>query len=355
MALARLVLEDGSEFTGEGFGDLHEVGGEVVFNTSVVGYQEILTDPSYRGQIITMTYPLIGNYGINPDDFAGKRPYARGLIVREFSSQPSNWRSRETLDSFMKRHDIMGLASIDTRALTRKLRSSGTMKGLLTTSSVDLQELVEKVKALPSLAQEDHVQQTSTKKILILPGNGPRVALLDLGAKNNIDQRLQEIDCAVTIYPASTPAEEILSGNHQGLLVSNGPGDPKRVPYVVETVKQIIGKLPIFGIGLGHQVVGLALGGETYKLKFGHHGANYPVRDLATGRIHITRQNQSFAIREESLNKSLVQVTHVNVNDGSVQGLRHKELPIFTRQYYMEDAPTPLDSMELFKEFLNEL
>ncbi|HEY8344552.1 MAG TPA: glutamine-hydrolyzing carbamoyl-phosphate synthase small subunit [Bacillota bacterium] len=354
MALARLILEDGSEFIGEGFGDLHEVGGEVIFNTSVTGYQEILTNPSYSGQIITMTYPLIGNYGINPDDFEGERPYARGLIVREFCTQPSNWRSRETLDAFMKRYGLMGLAAIDTRALTRKLRTSGSMKGLLTTSSATLSELVEKVKALPGLAEENHVQITSTKQISMLPGKGPSVALLDLGAMRRIGKQLQEIGCTVTIYPASTRAEEILAAKHRGLLISNGPGDPKRVPYVVETVRQLLGKLPIFGIGLGHEVVGLALGGDTYKLKFGHHGANYPVRDLTTGRIHITCQNHTFAIREESINKNLVEVTHRNVNDGTVEGLRHKELPVFTIEYSAEATPG-LDSLPLFTGFLSLL
>ncbi|HHU51440.1 MAG TPA: glutamine-hydrolyzing carbamoyl-phosphate synthase small subunit, partial [Firmicutes bacterium] len=323
-------------------------------NTSITGYQEILTDPSYSGQIITMTYPLIGNYGINPDDFEGERPYARGLIVREFCTQPSNWRSRETLDAFMKKYGLMGLASIDTRALTRKLRASGSMKGLLTTSVVALPELVEKVRALPGLGEEDHVQKTSIKQISVLPGNGPSVAILDLGAMNKIGKLLQETGCAVTIYPASTRAEEILSAKHRGLLISNGPGDPKRVPYVVETVRQLLGKLPLFGIGLGHEVVGLALGGDTYKLKFGHHGANYPVRDLTTGRIHITCQNHTFAIREESLNKDMVKVTHRNVNDGTVEGLRHKELPVFTIQYRAEAAPA-FDSLPLFTDFLSLL
>lgn len=355
MALARLILEDGTEYAGEGFGKLGEIGGEVVFNTSMTGYQEILTDPSYSGQIVTMTYPLIGNYGVNPDDFESERPFARGLIVREICSRPSNWRSREELDDFLKNYGLMGLAGIDTRSLTKRLRSKGTMKGLLTISTAPIAELVAKVRSLPDLSGQDFVRQATSKSISVLPGNGPRVALLDLGAKRNISRYLNHCGCEVMIFPAETPAAEILTKKPAGLVLSNGPGDPKDVGYAVKTVSELIGQLPIFGICLGHQILGLALGGDTYKLKFGHRGGNHPVKDMATGKVYITSQNHGFAVREESLDPEMVEISHRNVNDGTVEGLRHRTLPIFSVQYHPEASPGPMDSEYLFHDFLRLL
>lgn len=355
MEKARLILEDGTVFSGNAFGKAGEIGGEIVFNTSMTGYQEILTDPSYCGQIITMTYPLIGNYGVNPDDFESSRPFARGMIVREFCRRPSNWRSTGDLDAFMKEYGLMGLEGIDTRALTKRLRSHGTMKGMLTVSDDPIETLIQRVKSLPNLSGQDFVHQVSGREQTVLPGNGPRVVLMDFGAKGNIARSLNALGCEVVIVPCDTDAAMIRQLNPAGIMLSNGPGDPKDVPYAIETIRALIGQYPIFGICLGHQLLALAMGGNTYKLKFGHRGGNHPVQDLATGRVYITSQNHGFAVDEASLNASDVMVSHRNVNDGTVEGLRHRSLPIFSVQYHPEATPGPMDSEYLFQDLFKAM
>lgn len=354
MTQARLVLEDGTVFYGESFGAAGEIGGEVVFNTGMTGYQEILTDPSYSGQIITMTYPLIGNYGINEDDFESAHPFARGFIVREYCETPSNWRSQISLDTFLKSHGLLGLAGIDTRALTKRLRTWGTMRGLITTSSDSDDAIRERVRNVKDLSGQDFVKLASTDRIYSEGEGAKHVVLMDFGAKGNIGRSLMKHGCRVTVVPCDTGSETIMKLKPDGVMLSNGPGDPKDVPYAVQTVRELIGKLPIFGICLGHQVIGLALGGDTYKLKFGHRGGNHPVKNLLTGEVTITSQNHGFAVRADSLPGD-VRVSHVNVNDQTVEGLHHRNLPIFSVQYHPEAAPGPTDSEYLFTEFAAKL
>jgi carbamoyl-phosphate synthase small subunit len=352
MKAARLVLEDGAVFQGYSFGAEVDCGGEVVFNTGMTGYQEILTDPSYSGEIVTMTYPLIGNYGINPDDFESDRPYARGFVVREYCDQPSNWRMELTVDAFLKKYGIPGIAGIDTRALTKRLRTAGTMRGMITTAKASDAELVQQVKTVPDLSGQDFVRIATTDKVYTLDEGGAKhVVLIDFGAKRNIARSLVKNGCKVTVVPCSTNADEIMRLKPDGLMLSNGPGDPKDVMFAVEAVKKLFGKLPIFGICLGHQILGLAFGGDTYKLKFGHRGGNHPVKNLLNGEVTITSQNHGFAVREDSLNPNEVMVSHINVNDRTVEGLKHKRLPVFCVQYHPEAAPGPWDSGRLFEEF----
>lgn len=352
MQKARLVLEDGTVFDGESFGASGEVGGEVVFNTGMTGYQEILTDPSYSGQIVTMTYPLIGNYGINAADYESAHPYARGFIVKEYCEYPSNWRAGLTLDAFLKEYRILGLAGIDTRALTKRLRAEGTMKGLITTADDSDAAVCDRVKALPDLSGQDFVKGASTDHIYS-EGDGPlKVVLVDFGAKSNIQRSLIRHGCTVTVVPCDTASDQILNLAPHGVMLSNGPGDPKDVPYAVRTVRELLGKLPIFGICLGHQIIGLALGGDTYKLKFGHRGGNHPVKNLLSGAVTITSQNHGFAVAADSLNPDLAVVSHRNVNDQTVEGLKHRYLPVFSVQYHPEACPGPTDSEYLFKEFV---
>lgn len=348
-----LLLEDGTYYVGEVFGATGETVGEVVFNTSMTGYQEILTDPSYCGQIVTMTYPLIGNYGINPQDFESSQPYARGFVVKEWCSHPSNWRSEISIDDFLAKNGIMGIAGIDTRALTRKIRSQGAMKGLITTSMDAVEEILARLTSSPGVFGPQLVKTVTPRETYSIDGQGPRVVVLDFGAKANIIRSLKHYGCQLTVVPATTPAEEIMNLNPQGIMLSNGPGDPTDVPYAVAAVQQLMGKVPIFGICLGHQIIGLALGAQTYKLKFGHRGGNHPVKDLITGRVYITSQNHGFAIDGESLNKSEVEITHINLNDNTVEGLRHKQLPLFSVQYHPEAAPGPEDSAYLFQQFMD--
>ncbi len=355
MKQARLVLEDGSIYTGQSFGADGEIGGEVVFNTGMTGYQEILTDPSYSGQIVTMTYPLIGNYGINPFDFESRRPHARGFIVKEYCPEPSNWRAELTLDAFLKQYDIPGIAGLDTRALTKRLRSKGTMRGLITTAADSEAELLERVAAIPDLSGQDFIKGVTTDRVYSEGEGNRHVVLVDFGAKGNIVRRLVAHGCRVTVVPCDITGAEILGMKPDGIMLSNGPGDPKDVPYAVQTVRELQGRLPIFGICLGHQIIGLALGGDTYKLKFGHRGGNHPVKNLLTGKVTITSQNHGFAVRADSLDPAEAIVSHVNVNDGTVEGLRHRRLPIFSVQYHPEAAPGPTDSEYLFDEFVANL
>ncbi|CCO07208.1 glutamine-hydrolyzing carbamoyl-phosphate synthase small subunit [Desulforamulus hydrothermalis] len=348
---AYLALEDGTVYAGTGFGAGGEQWGEVVFNTGMTGYQEVLTDPSYCGQIVVMTYPLIGNYGINKDDFEAKSSFVRGFVVKEACYRPSNWRVSNKIDEFLARQGIIGIAGIDTRALTRRIRNYGTMRGVICTGAVDPRELVEKAKSCPPISGQELVPTVATKEIYTVPGSGPRIALLDFGAKANIIRCLNNRGCEVIVLPPTTAAADILALNPQGVMLSNGPGDPTDVPYAIQTVKQLIGQLPIFGICLGHQILGLAVGGKTYKLKFGHRGANHPVKDLVSGRVYITSQNHGFAVAAESLPPD-VAVSHLNLNDNTVEGLCHKYLPVFSVQYHPEAAPGPMDSEYLFDRFL---
>ena len=351
MKEARLILEDGTIFSGKSFGSDREIGGEIVFNTSMTGYQEILTDPSYKGEIVVMTYPQIGNYGINAKDFESYTSHVNGFIVKEFSTHPANWRIKEKLAEYLKKNKIAAITGIDTRALTRRLRTKGTMKGIITTETGDTAKLIkaarEKVKKV-NLVEE--VTTTQSYKV----GTGQRrVVLIDCGVKQNIITSLARRDCEVIVLPARVRAEEVLEYQPDGIMLSNGPGDPREVGYLVETVKDLMGERPIFGICLGHQILGLAAGGETYKLKFGHRGANHPVKDLTTGKVYITSQNHGYAIKESSLTKTELEVTHLNVNDNTVEGFKHRELPIFSVQYHPEASPGPADSHHLFDRFIN--
>ncbi len=349
---AVLALENGSVFRGTAFGAAGEQHGEVVFNTSMTGYQEILTDPSYCGEIVVMTYPMIGNYGINEQDFEHKLSFVRGFVVKQACDHPSNWRTQEELSKFLADRGIIGIAGVDTRALTRQLRTKGTMRAIISTDLSDVQALVARAQQAPTLSNEEPVPTVTTKEIVHQPGKGPKVIVMDFGAKANIMRCLNELGCDLTVVPSQTTAEQIMELNPDGIMLSSGPGDPERVPYAIKTVQELLGKKPIFGICLGHQILGLALGGKTYKLKFGHRGANHPVKDLASGRVHITSQNHGYAVDQESLQSLPVEVTHLNLNDNTVEGIRHQELPAFSVQYHPEASPGPTDSRYLFERFL---
>ncbi|MGE5508698.1 MAG: glutamine-hydrolyzing carbamoyl-phosphate synthase small subunit [Chitinophagales bacterium] len=345
-----LALEDGSVFSGELHGE-GPVTGEVVFNTSMTGYQEILTDPSYAGQIVTMTYPLIGNYGTNEEDEESRAAHARGLVVRELSAHPNYWRSGLTLGEYLEREHVVALSGVDTRALTRRLRERGTMRGIIAPGDADPLEAVEMARRAADPSASDLVAEVTSATPMTLGSGDRRVAVLDCGAKGNIIESLVAVGLAVTVFPAQTPAAEVLECSPAGVVISNGPGDPKRVPYVSATVRELLGRVPLFGICLGHQILGLALGGDTYKLKFGHRGANHPVKELARGRVYITSQNHGYAVAAESLPQEVV-VTHLNLNDRTVEGLAHRELPVFSVQYHPEACPGPHDSEYLFERFL---
>ncbi|MGZ8477773.1 MAG: glutamine-hydrolyzing carbamoyl-phosphate synthase small subunit [Candidatus Binatia bacterium] len=375
---AILALADGKVFTGVGFGAEGEAVGEVVFNTSMTGYQEILTDPSYEGQLVAMTYPQIGNVGVNPEDVESRRPFLRGFIVKDYSAEPSNWRASQPLHEYMQAHGIVGIYGIDTRALVRHLRDHGAQDGIISTSAASAEELVAKAKASPGLVGQDLVKNVTCREpydwnegLWRLVGGYKRrdgssaakrsrkgsftapkyfVVAYDYGIKYNILRNLAESGCQVRVVPASMPASEVLALQPDGIFLSNGPGDPDAVPYAKENVQQLIGQKPIFGICLGHQILGLALGGTTYKLKFGHHGGNQPVMDLTTRKVEITAQNHGFAVDADSLSGA-AQLTHLNLNDNTVEGLAHRELPIFSVQYHPESSPGPHDANYLFKRF----
>jgi len=347
---AILVLEDGSFFLGDSFGATGEIFGEVVFNTCMVGYQEILTDPSYNGQLIAMTYPLIGNYGFNEIDSESYMPHAMGFIVKELCDTPNNWRCSILPDDYMKRNNIIGIKNIDTRALTQHIRDYGCMYGVISTECFDTKILVNRIKE-KSKIKRNLVGEVSTKKIYNLHCNGKKVAIIDFGIKRNILRSFGERNCDIYVYPYNTSPEDILKNNPDGILLSNGPGDPKDLPHeVIDNIKKLIGKKPILGICLGHQLLGLALGGDTYKLKFGHHGGNHPVKDLLTNRVYITSQNHNYALKY-FINEDVV-ITHYNVNDNTVEGFRHKTLPVLSLQYHPEAAPGPDDSNYIFDEFI---
>ncbi len=353
---AVLVLEDGSVYHGYTFGAETDTFGEVVFNTSMIGYQEILTDPSYAGQIVVPTYPLIGNYGINNEDFESSKIQVRGFIVREECFKPNHYLSASTLHQYLLESNIPGISGVDTRAITRRLRSVGVMMGIVTSDKTPEQAL-EELKKLPNYGTIDYVKQVTTnapyqwQPELVDSKHSYNVVVLDCGLKYNILRLLSHLGCRVTAVPATTSAEEILKLKPDGILLSPGPGDPELLDYIVATVKKLVGKRPIMGICLGNQLIARAFGARTFKLKFGHRGGNHPVRDLATGRIHITAQNHGYAVSPDSLKDGL-EVSHINLNDGTVEGLRHKELPIFSIQYHSEASPGPLDNTYLFEKFL---
>lgn len=347
---AKLILENGATFEGKAFGYMKETVGEVVFNTGMTGYQEVLTDPSYTGQIVTMTYPLIGNYGINLQDMESATPKVKGFIVREWAEKPNHWRCEMDLDGYLKQNHVLGLAGIDTRALTKLLRNHGTMKGIITLRDLTPSQLQNKFDSFHNL---NAVEQVTTKRVYEIEGTGKRVAVLDFGVKANILRSLQARDCHLTVYPAFTAAEEILKGNYDGILLSNGPGDPKDIPQVLETIQKLIdNQKPIFGICLGHQLLSLCLGGDTEKLKFGHRGCNHPVKDLINQRVYITSQNHGYVVNQEKLPQN-VSVTHVNLNDGTIEGIQHQTLPIFSVQFHPEAAPGPRENDYLFDRFMN--
>jgi carbamoyl-phosphate synthase small subunit len=364
---ALLALADGRIFRGEALGAPGESSGEVVFNTSMTGYQEILTDPSYRGQMVCMTYPLIGNYGINPEDVESHRPWVNGFIVKEACPYPSSWRARVPLDAYLREHGIVGIQGIDTRALTRHLRDHGAQEGIISTEEPDAARLAERARARPGLVGRDLVTEVSVKSphgwdeapwdlargYTTPPPPRFKVIAFDSGIKQNILRCLAGLGCQVEVMPADTPAAAVLERNPDGIFLSNGPGDPEAVPYLIETVRGLIGRAPIFGICLGNQILGLAFGGSTYKLKFGHHGGNHPVKDLATGRVEITAQNHGFAVDPGSVAKHGLVETHVNLNDGTSEGMRHRELPIFSVQYHPEASPGPHDAHYLFRRFVD--
>ena len=350
---AILALEDGKIFKGKSFGAQGESCGEVVFNTSMSGYQEILTDPSYKGQIVAMTYPLIGNYGINKEDVESCKPFVEGFVVKEYSKIASNWRSEQTLGDYLKENKILGIEGIDTRALTLHIRELGAMKAVISTQDQDEKSLIKKAKDSPGLVGVDLVKEVACQKPYEWNKKGKyKVVALDCGIKLNMLRLLEKNNCKVIVMPAKTSSGEILGVKPDGLLLSNGPGDPAALPYVVKTVKELLGKLPIFGICLGQQILGQAFGGKTYKLKFGHHGANQPVKDLKTGKVSISVQNHGFCVDIDSLNKKDIEITHINLNDSTLEGLRHKKLPIFSVQFHPEASPGPHDANYLFEEFV---
>ncbi|MDG0793302.1 glutamine-hydrolyzing carbamoyl-phosphate synthase small subunit [Cohnella ginsengisoli] len=348
---ARLLLEDGTLFTGQSFGAEGASVGEVVFNTGITGYQEVISDPSYCGQIVTMTFPLIGNYGITRDDFESVRPFIHGFVTRRYEEVPSNWRAQDSLGRLLKEYGIIGISEVDTRMLTRIIRRHGVMKGILTTGSERVEELQERMGTTP--LPRNQVAWTSTKNVFSSPGTKERIVLIDYGAKSGILRELTQRGCDVIVVPHNTTADEIRRLHPDGIQLSNGPGDPKDVPESVETVRQLLGEYPIFGICLGHQLFALACGADTDKLKFGHRGGNHPVKELESGRCYITSQNHGYTVKEESVAGTDLVVTHINNNDKTIEGLKHAKHPAFSVQYHPEAAPGPFDSSYLFDQFLD--
>ncbi len=355
---AILALEDGRTFAGRAFGAIGEACGEVVFNTSMSGYQEVLTDPSYAGQIVVMTCPHIGNYGTNPEDEESGRPFVEGFVAREFSSVASSWRSRDSLEEYLVRHNVVSLSEVDTRALVRHIRNRGAMRGIISSVEADARRLVARAGTLRSMAGSDLASSVTCRSAY---GWGAteeragrerfRVVAYDFGIKRNILNHLAAAGCEVTVVPAFYDWNDVLASKPDGVFLSNGPGDPEPLGYAVENLRALLGRVPVFGICLGHQLMGLAFGGRTFKLKFGHRGGNQPVKNLATGRVEITAQNHGFAVDPESLNGNEVELTHINLNDQTLEGMRHRTIPAFSVQYHPEASPGPHDSHYLFNQF----
>jgi carbamoyl-phosphate synthase small subunit len=358
---ALLALEDGKVYRGRAFGAIAEAAGEVVFNTSMTGYQEVLTDPSYRGQIVAMTYPLIGNYGVNLEDVESRRPWVEGFVVRELSRVTSNWRSTQSLDEYLREAGVPGIEGVDTRALTKHLRTAGAMKAVLSSTDTDPESVVAKARASVGLVGRDLVKEVSCTEAYDwqseAKATGPKVVVLDYGVKYNMLRQLKKVGCRVRVMPAWTTADAVMQEEPDGILLSNGPGDPEPVPYAVETVRRLMedppgGRhVPIFGICMGHHFLTMALGGRTRKLKFGHHGANHPVKDLRTGKVAITVQNHGFVGDTGSLKDQDVEITHMNLNDQTLEGLQHRRLPVFAVQFHPEASPGPHDAHYLFRQF----
>ena len=351
---AVLCLEDGTAFLGRTFGSPQETFGEVVFNTSMTGYQEVLTDPSYAGQIVVMTHPQIGNYGTNSEDSESRRPFVRGFVVRECSPIFSNWRGQSTLSDYLGQNSIGGISDLDTRSLVRHIRRRGAMRGAISSRDLDPEALQRRVLQQPPMAGSDFVREVTTDSFYHWPAEAPEfhVVALDYGIKTNILRCLAKRGCRVTVMPARSSPEDILSLAPDGVFLSNGPGDPEPLDYAVDSIRKLLNRVPLFGICLGHQLLARALGGRTFKMKFGHRGANQPVKNLITGKIEITSHNHGFAVDPESLDDRQVQTTHVNLNDQTLEGLRHRYLPIFSVQYHPEASPGPRDSLYLFDEFI---
>lgn len=347
---ARLVLEDGTEIIGTAFGATSEKWGEVIFQTSMTGYQEVISDPAYCGQIIVMTYPLIGNYGINRDDFEAFRPYIHGLVVKEICQQPSNWRSTTSLDDWLKAYDIPGIAGVDTRMLTRKIRQQQMVRGLITTSDAAVERLVAQLRQTPPLT--DQVAQVSTKNVFSCPGTGERVVLIDLGSKHSILRELTKRGCDVVVVPYDVSAAEINRLQPDGVLLSNGPGNPKDLPQVVDVIRQLLGHYPMFGISLGHQLMALAQGADTVRLSAGHRAGNHPVKELASNRTYIVAQNHGYTVRPDSIDGTRLEVTHLGLNDGGIEGLRYPDQRSFSVQFQPEAAPGPTETKHLFDQFM---
>jgi carbamoyl-phosphate synthase small subunit len=356
MPAARLILEDGTTYSGESFGSPETTIGEVVFNTSLTGYQEIATDPSYRFQIVVMTYPHIGNYGVEHSVEQSDAPQVAGFVVRDVVEEPSSAHAQMSLGEYFEKTKVAAIAGIDTRALTRKIRTEGAMRGMITTDDRPAAELLEEIRQAPSMSGLDLVQRVTALRPYPFdehPASARhRVAVYDFGVKRDILRQLVQQNCDVTVFPATTHADEILSRNFDGVLLSNGPGDPEPVTYAQDNIRQLVGKIPIFGICLGHQLLGLALGGRTYKLKFGHRGGNHPVKDLRSGRVEITAQNHGFSVDPDSLSENDVEYTHINLNDQTLEGFRHRREPAIAVQYHPEAAPGPHDSFYLFGDFV---
>ena len=346
----QLILEDGTIMIGDAFGGDVDKIGEVVFNTGMTGYQEILSDPSYCGQIITMTYPLIGNYGINRDDFESIIPSLSGLIVKEVADFPSNWRSGFSLDEYMKIKNIPGISGIDTRKLTKMIRERGTVKGVICSITKDPEMMLHQVRA--TVLPKNQVQKVSTKKAYPSPGRGHRVVVVDFGMKHGILRELNNRNCDVIVVPHNTTAEEIMNLCPDGIMLTNGPGNPENVPEAIQMIKGVLGKVPLFGICLGHQLFALACGAETEKMKFGHRGSNHPVKDLKTGKVALTSQNHGYTVNADSVIGTDMEITHIALNDGTVEGLKHKEFDAFTVQYHPEASPGPEDANYLFDQFI---
>jgi len=358
---AYLVLEDGTVYEGDAVGATGIISGEVVFTTGMTGYQETLTDPSFAGQIVIMTYPLIGNCGTNEEDMEAIKPALHGLVVKEANKCPSNWRSREDLNQMLSRYGVIGIEGVDTRSLTRKLRSKGTMNGVIfsqpdhTLDSSAIDEFAEMARQCPHVDKTKLIFKVTTTKPYRIDGDGYRITVIDYGVKKSLLKCLTDRNCCVTVLPATASAQQVLETEPDGIVLSNGPGDPRHARYAIATIRELIGTRPMLGICMGHQILCLALGAEVFKLKFGHRGGNHPVKELATGKVFITSQNHGYAVDEKTLDPRVAYVTHVSLNDGTVEGVRHCSLPIFSVQYHPEASPGPHDTQFLFDSFLGEV